>query len=419
MRRVVVTGAGGVTALGSSSAEILARLEAGDSGIRSFDEWSQVKGIRARVAGVVEDPTLEQRYDRKQTRTMSRAALLAVRSVESALTEAGLLESSQKRFLTGGEVGVAFGSCLGGPDALMQVALANARADFGGIGATTYTKVMSHACAANISLFFGLTGRLIPTCSACTSGSQAIGYSYETIRSGAQTVMIAGGAEELCIGLVGLFDSMNATTVGSLDPASASKPFSRARDGLVVAEGAAALVLEEYEHARARGATILAEVVGFGTNTNGTHITNPDAERMSDTLRLALSSAGIPADAVSYVHAHATATELGDIAEAAATHAVFGSAVQVGALKSYFGHTLGAAGALEAWLTILMMRKGRFAPIRNLSVSPESQVDERCAPLEYLSGSWQNLEVEYAMTNNFAFGGVNTSLIFKRVSGVS
>ena len=417
MKRVVVTGAGGCTALGESTAEIFSALERGESGLRAFHEWSEVKGIRARVAGVIDTPGLEARYDRKKTRTMSRAALLGVRAVEGAFTAAGLLLPEHQALLQGGRVGVAFGSCLGGPDALMQVALANAKKDFGGIGATTYTKVMSHACAANVSLFFGLTGRLIPTCSACTSGSQAIGFSYETIQSGAQTVMVAGGAEELCIGLVGLFDSMNATAVGEVDPASASKPFSMAREGLVVSEGSSALVLEEYEHARARGAPLLAEVVGFGTNTNGSHITNPDAGRMAETLRLALRSSGIPSDAVGYVHAHATATELGDIAEAEATHAVLGEKARVGALKSYFGHTLGAAGALEAWLTIEMMRQGRFAPIRNLAVDAASMPDPRCAPLHYLKGEWEELRPEFVMTNNFAFGGVNTSLIFRAIEG--
>lgn len=405
MRRVVVTGAGGLTPLGSSWSEIGAAIEAGRSGVRSLGDWNDYAGLRATVRGAVEEGELPAGFDRRKARTLSRAAILATLASKRALESAGLDGAPELRE---GAAGVAYGSCLGGTDALMTLGSACAKKDLRGVPASSYVQTMSHSCAVGISLFFGLKGRIVPTCSACTSGSQAIGFAYETIRSGAQDLMLAGGAEDLCVGLVGLFDSMFATSTFSGDPAEACKPFDAKRDGVVLSEGACTLVLEELERAKARGATILAEVVGFGTNSSGTHITDPEHESMAAVMRAALRSARLGPEDIGYVHAHATATEIGDIAESRATSAVFGDRTPVGALKSYLGHTLGAAGALESWLTIEMMNEGRFAPIRNLS-SP----DERLSPLALLREP-ARIDTRHVMVNNFAFGGVNTSLVFSK-----
>jgi 3-oxoacyl-[acyl-carrier-protein] synthase II len=278
-----------------------------------------------------------------------------------------------------------------------------------GIAATDYVRFMSHTCAANLALFFGLRGRIIPTSSACTSGSQGIGYGYEAIRFGRQAVMLTGGAEELHVIDAAVFDIMYATSTRNEEPTRSPRPFDVGRDGLVVGEGAGTLILEDLGHARARGARIHAEVVGFGTNCDGRHITNPDAEGMQRVMELALADAGVAPSAIGYVNAHGTATKLGDVAESLAMHRLFGPAVPVSSLKSYFGHTLGACGALEAWLTIAMMREGWFAPTINLEA-----VDPQCAPLDYIQGAPRPLDVEYVMSNNFAFGGVNTSLVFRR-----
>ncbi|MGH8321392.1 MAG: beta-ketoacyl-ACP synthase, partial [Gammaproteobacteria bacterium] len=283
-----------------------------------------------------------------------------------------------------------------------------------GITSSTYIQMMSHTGAVNISLFFGITGRIIPSSSACTSGSQAIGFGYETIKYGKQTVMIAGGAEELSVGPSAVFDTLFATSTRNDAPHTTPRPFDRDRDGLVVGEGAATLILEELEHARQRGARIYAEVLGFGSNADGSHITQPEAQTMAIVMQLALEDAGLTPDAIGYVNAHGTATDRGDIAESIATNQVLGKRVPISSLKSYFGHTLGACGSLEAWLSIEMMRDNWFAPTINLD-----NLDTACAELDYLTGEGRSFEVEHVMSNNFAFGGINTSLIFRRWNGAA
>jgi 3-oxoacyl-[acyl-carrier-protein] synthase II len=277
------------------------------------------------------------------------------------------------------------------------------------INGTSYLQMMSQTAAINIGLFFGVTGRIIPTSSACTSGSHAIGYGAEAIRHRMQDMMIVGGADELSVFEAAVFDTLFATSTRNDAPQSTPQPFDRDRDGLVIGEGAATLVLEEFEHAKARGARIHAEIVGYGTNSDGNHITQPSPTTMAAALRLAMKDAKIPAEAIGFVNGHGTATEWGDIAESKATAEVLGSRIPIHALKSYFGHSLGACGSIEAWLGIEMMKEKWFAPTANLV-----HVDERCAELDYVIGEGYHCDVEYLMSNNFAFGGINTSLIFKR-----
>jgi 3-oxoacyl-[acyl-carrier-protein] synthase II len=248
------------------------------------------------------------------------------------------------------------------------------------------------------------------TSTACTSGSQSIGLAYEAIKDGRQDLMIAGGAEELTPTEAAVFDTLFATSVKNNDPTHSPRPFDKDRDGLVVGEGAGAAILEEREHALARGARILAEVIGFGTNCDGTHVTQPSAATMAQSMRLALADAGLSPDAIGYVNAHGTATEHGDIAETTATRAVFGRPVAISSLKSYMGHTLGACGVLESWMTLGMQKEGWVAPTLNLA-----NVDPRCADLDYVQGEARPLRTEIVMSNNFAFGGINTSLIFRAV----
>lgn len=221
--------------------------------------------------------------------------------------------------------------------------------------------------------------------------------------------MIAGGAEELCLSGAAVFDTLFAASSKNSTPSLTPSPFDIDRDGLVLGEGAGTLILEEYEHAKARGATILAELVGFGTNSDGAHVTQPTSETMQIAMELALKDAGLNASDIGYVNAHGTATEKGDIAESHATAKLFGNNMPISTLKSYIGHTLGGSGSIEAWITIAMMNRSWFAPNLNLKT-----VDPNCAQLDYITAP-RNLEVEYVMTNNFAFGGINTSLIFKRV----
>jgi 3-oxoacyl-[acyl-carrier-protein] synthase II len=206
-----------------------------------------------------------------------------------------------------------------------------------------------------------------------------------------------------------VFDTLFATSVKNDAAGTTPRPFDGGRDGLVIGEGAGCLILEEMEHAQARGATIHAELVGFGTNSDGCHVTQPNAETMKIAMQLALENAGLQPSDIGYINAHGTGTAQGDIAESQATSQVFGKNVPISSLKSYMGHTLGACGALEAWISIEMMREGWFAPTINLE-----QVDPQCAELDYIMGEGRKIACDYVMSNNFAFGGINTSLIFKR-----
>jgi 3-oxoacyl-[acyl-carrier-protein] synthase II len=278
-----------------------------------------------------------------------------------------------------------------------------------GVTSTSYIQMMSHTAPVNVGLFFGLKGRVIPTSSACTSGSQGIGYAYEAIRFGRQTMMLAGGAEEISAPSAAVFDTLFATSVRNDTPEATPRPFDRDRDGLVVGEGAATLVLEEYEHAKSRGAPIYAEIVGFSCNSDGSHVTQPETETMAIVMRQALADAHLVPEAIGYVSAHGTATDRGDIAESHATATVFGHRMPISSMKSYIGHTLGACGAIEAWWTIEMLRRQWFAPTLNLA-----HPDAACAELDYVTGEGRKMDLAYVMSNNFAFGGINTSIILKR-----
>lgn len=407
MRRVVVTGMGGISALGDDWPTIRGKMRAGKTAVQRMDEWDRYDGINTRLAAPVEGFTVEDRYPRKKLRTMGRVSHMAVYASERALSDAGLIDDP---VVTDGRTGIAYGSSFGSPESVVAFAELMSEGRTNSLNATSYIKMMSHTAAVNVGLFFGVTGRMITTCTACTSGSQAIGFGYETIGWNKADVMIVGGADELHITDAAVFDTLYATSVRNDHPDQTPKPYDIDRDGLVIGEGAATLVLEEYEHARARGAKIHGEVVGFGTNTDGNHVTQPQAETMEVSLQLALADAQLPASAVGFVSGHGTATEWGDIAETQATHTVFGHRMPIHSLKSYFGHTLGACGALEAWLGLEMLREGSFVPTANLA-----NVDKRCAELDYLMGESREIDTGYLMSNNFAFGGINTSLIFKRV----
>jgi 3-oxoacyl-[acyl-carrier-protein] synthase II len=407
MRRVVVTGIGGVTPIGEDWPTIRAALSEGRTGVRFMEAWSRFTGINTRLACPITDFTGADDYPRKKSRTMGAVARMATYATERALISAGLIDDP---VLRSGRTGIAYGSSFGSPQPYVAFAELITDGASRKLNATSYIQMMSHTAAVNIGLFFGVTGRTIPTSSACTSGSQAIGYAFETIRWGRADIMLAGGADELDITQTAVFDTLYATSTMNDTPHRSPRPYDRDRDGLVIGEGATTLILEEYEHALARGATIRAEVVGFGTNTDGSHATQPSAGTMAAALRLALEDAELPPEAIGYVNGHGTATEWGDIAETVATAAVLGSRVPIHSLKSYVGHTLGACGAMEAWMGIEMMEEGWLAPTANLRT-----VDPRCAELDYVMGQPRRLEFEYFMNNNFAFGGINTSLVFRRL----
>lgn len=407
-RRVVVTGGSCISSLGMELDEIFTSLKSLKNRIVRMEDWDKYTQMNTRLAAPILYDLPE--YPRKKIRGAGRVGLLALASADKAMQVAGLTGDTE--LLKSGRVGVAYGSSMGSVNPLMDFfSMLNPPYDCSKITATTYIRSMPQTCAVNISVFFGMTGRLITTNTACTSGSLSIGYAYEAIKYGMQDVMVAGGADELDPTESAVFDTLFATSVKNETPELTPAAYDKDRDGLVIGEGAGTLVLEEYEHAKARGAHIYAELVGFGHNTDGDHITQPKKETMQHALELALLDSGVAPEAIGYVNGHGTATHHGDIAESWATYGAFRNrAVPLSSLKSYIGHSLGACGGIEAWLGINMMNRGWFSPNLNLK-----NVDPECAPLDYITGSGREMDVEYFMSNNFAFGGINTSLIFKKV----
>lgn len=406
MKRVVVTGMAALTPLGNDWETVAPKLKMQVTGIRRMTEWDKYNGLNTRLAAPV-DFSRPKHYTRKQVRGMGRVAMLGTYATELALLDAGLLGDP---ILRSGQVGVSYGSSSGSFDGLIDFTRMLLDFDKGSLNATSYIRMMGHTCPVNISLHFGINGRIIPTSSACTSSSQGIGYAYEAIKHGQQLIMVAGGSDELSASQAAVFDTLFATSLRNDEPDKTPRPFDQDRDGLVIGEGGGSLILEEREHALSRGAKIYAEIIGFGTNCDARHVTQPDSDSMQVAMRLALQDGVLAAEAIDYVSAHGTATELGDIAESHATAAVLGRRTPISSMKSYTGHTLGACGVIEAWTALRMMGEGWCHPTANLQ-----HVDPACAELDYIMGDVRKLDGEYLMSNNFAFGGINTSLIFKRV----
>ena len=404
-RRVVVTGMGVVSPLGNDVETAFARLGVFRNCVKRLDELEEYKGLNSHLAALsrFERPAS---YTRKVVRTMGEVSILALNGTEQAVAQAGLTAEE----LQGGRCGVAYGSCSGSIAPMLDFHSMIATKKVQNVTSGTYLKLMPQTAAVNLSVHFRTHGRLVPTGTACTSGSLALGSAAELIRWGVQDVMLAGGAEEFSPTQVAVFDTLYATSLRNSAPETTPAPYDVGRDGLVIGDGAATFVLEELDHAKARGAKILAELVGFAETTDGTHVTNPNAETMAHALSGALADAGLDAAQIGYVSGHGTATKTGDVAETVATRAVFGRAVPISSIKSYVGHTLGACGALEAAMLVKSLETGWYPPTLNLS-----NPDPACAELDYVMGEGRRIDAEYVMSDNFAFGGVNTSLIFRRV----
>ena len=406
-KRVVVTGMALTSPLGSSVKSAFNRLHQYENCIEYDTKLDAYENLYTRLSARVKDFKQPDCFNRKVTRTMGDVAIMAVTTAREALLDAGLLDNS---IISSSETGVSYGSSSGSLDAILDFYSMHIDKKVRNLNSGSYIKMMPQTTAVNISLYFKTHGRLVNASTACTSGAVGIGSAYELIKNGIQTVMISGGAEEFHPTQVGIFDTLYATSTKNDTPKLTPSPFDVSRDGLVIGEGAGTLILEEYEHAAARGAKIYAEIIGYSTNTDGTHITNPNSETMGIVMQQALDSAKLPAKEIGYINAHGTGTKYGDIAETKATEFVLGNNTPISSLKSYTGHTLGACGAIEAILSIEMMNNNWFCPTLNLK-----EVDQDCGQLDYIKDSGRNLEIEYFMTNNFAFGGINTSLIFKRM----
>ena len=396
----------GISPIGNDWDSVKQRLDEMKTGITRMDSWDFYKDLNTRLGAPVLDFVMPSHYRRKDLRSMGRVSQLAVRTCELALEDAGLLGDEE---LHNGLTGVSFGSSAGDTLAVRDFGDMLLNGVSRDLNANSYIKMMAHTSPVNIGVYFGLRGRIFTTSSACTSGSQGIGYAYEAIKHGQQVIMVAGGCESLCATAAAVFDTLYATSVRNDKPHLTPRPFDKDRDGLVIGEGSGTLILEELVHAQSRGAKIHAEVVGYGTNSDGCHVTQPSSESMEMVIRLSLQDANISRDAIGYISAHGTATEVGDTAESQATARVFGNKKPISSLKSFTGHTLGACGALEAWVTIEMMNSNWFHATANLD-----KVDPNCGDLDYITQQARIMETEYTMSNNFAFGGINTSLIFKR-----
>jgi 3-oxoacyl-[acyl-carrier-protein] synthase II len=406
-RRVAITGIGLVTPIGSTFDSFVENLFTGASGIRHMPEWAEHVGLNTSVAAPVMDFD-GKTIPRQQRRSMSRVSQFATIATGHAISASDLPETLIKNIRTG----VAYGTLMGGMSAMEQYfkGVAKTGSLVTGVQSTTFLQMMSHTAAANIAMAFGIPGRLIASCVACSASTQSIGFGYELIRDGKMDRMICGGAEELHVGIVGCFDVLGATSRGHAhNPPASSRPFSKDRDGLVCGEGAGTLVLEDYEQAKARGAQIFGEIFGFYTCTDTGHMTNPSQSSMETVIRGALDDAGLTPSDIAYVNAHATATDVGDIAESNAIHSVFGGETPVSSFKGNFGHLMGACGVVEVIGCLGMLARNSIAPSANLT-----ELDPRCAPLNYVPSTPQTLGSGVILKNSFAFGGINASLIIGR-----
>jgi 3-oxoacyl-[acyl-carrier-protein] synthase II len=397
----------GMTSLGGDWPTIREALHAGRTGVKRIATWEKYTDLSTRLGAPADWFDHEGVYKRQQARSMGRVAVLAVRAAEQALENAGLKEDA---VLKSGRTGVASGSSFGSvaPTQDFVEFLQTGRA--GALNATSYIRMMGHTSPVNIAVFFGLQGRVFTTSSACTSGSQAVGAGFEAIRNNQADVMVTAGAEEFDVTMTMVFDRLYATSKHNDDPPSAVRPFDATRDGLVIGEGGCSLILEELEHALARGATPLAEVVGYATNCDGAHISNPSEITQQVVMKEALQVAGVSPSDLAFISGHGTGTVAGDIAESKATYATYGGEIPFHTLKGNFGHTLGACGTMEAWLGIEMLREQLITPTANLK-----DVDPRCAPLNYVTGSARKVSGDHFASSNFAFGGINTSLVFRAI----
>jgi len=411
-RRVVVTGMGMLTALGNDVASTWAGMVAGRSGVAPITLFDPAR-LECRIAGEVKGFDASHILDKKDVRRTDRYIQFGLVAARQAMDQAGLpprLDGEEAE-----RTGVIFGTGLGGVGTLVDGITINALRGPDRISPFFIPMGIPNVGAGQIAISFGMTGPNFTTVSACATGGHAIGEAWETIRRADAETMVAGGAEAgIREPLVGGFDSMHALSRRNDDPGAGSRPFDQGRDGFVPGEGAGAVVLEELEHARARGATIYAEIIGYGATADASHITlpAPGGRGAVQAAQRALRKAGLAPEDIVHLNAHATSTPEGDKAELQAIRTIFGDhagSVTVTANKSMIGHTLGAAGAIEAIITIQTIRESCVPPTINL-VDP----DPAGEGLDLVALTARQQDVPIALSNSFGFGGQNTALILRR-----
>ncbi|HPO13704.1 MAG TPA: beta-ketoacyl synthase N-terminal-like domain-containing protein [Candidatus Hydrogenedentes bacterium] len=405
MRRVAITGIGAVSPLGNTVSAMISGIERRECATEYIPDWQRYKGLRCLVAAPVQmqDEKLIPRHNR---RSMGRLSIFSVQATDQALLDSGI----DRRHLSGGRLGCVIGSTMGSAESIaeaFETLIPNN--DLSQMTSTKFFQCISHTAAMNVAQYLGITGRVMATCAACASAIQAIGAGYDLVRMGEQDIMLCGGAEGLHPTVVGSFDILFATSTGyNQTPKKTPRPFDAKRDGLVCGEGGGMVVLEEYESAKARKAHIYAEIIGYNTCGNGSHVSESNREAIVFCMQEALKSAGITPDQVDYINAHATATIQGDKEEAAAVREVFGDHVPISSLKGYMGHTLGASGAIELIASLIMMRKNVIYPTLNLD-----EPDAACQGIFHVTQPMDK-KIDVILKNCFAFGGINSALVCRR-----
>lgn len=402
--RVVITGMGIYSCIGKTLDEVKDSLYNGVSGI-GIDEARIAIGFRSPLTGVVETPNLKNMLHRRLRNGMAEQGEYAYIATHDALKQAGIDEA----FLEANEIGILYGNDSSARATIEAIDIIREKKDTTLVGSGSIFQSMNSTVTMNLATIFKLKGINFTISGACASGSHAIGMGYLMIKNGLQKMIICGGAQEIGPYAMGSFDGLSAFSARIDEPTKASRPFDKNRDGLVPSGGAATLILESYESAIARGANILAEVVGYGFSSNGGHISQPDVDGPSRALSQSLLDAGMDASEIDYINAHATSTPIGDMNEAKAIDRVFGgSRPYVSSTKSMTGHECWMAGASEVIYSILMMQHSFIAPNINLE-----EPDEDSAKLN-IARTRIDANIDVFLSNSFGFGGTNSSLIIKK-----
>lgn len=402
--RVVITGLGIHSCLGTNAEEVVTSLRQGKSGI-IFDPIRKEMGFRSALVGNVPMPDLKKELGRKDRKNMPEEALYAFASTKQALENAGMTQD----FIDQNEVGILFGNDSTAGAVIEGVDLLREKKDTTLIGSGNIFQSMNCTVTMNLSTIFRLKGVNFTVSAACASGSHSIGMGFLLIKMGLQKQIICGGAQEVNPYAFGSFDGIGTFSTYEDTPTEASRPFDATRNGLVPSGGAATVILESLESAQARGANILAEVVGYGFSSNGEHISNPNEEGQVRALKMAMEMGGVKPEEVDYINAHATSTPVGDAFEAQAIHSVFGdNGPLVSSTKSMTGHECWMAGASEVVYSLLMMQNGFVAPNINFS-----EPDEASAKLNIPSKSVDK-QLNTILSNSFGFGGTNSTLIIRK-----
>ena len=403
-RRVVITGVGAVSPMGSDVPSLIKGIEEGKSAIRFMEEWKTYKGMRCLVGAPAELKN-ENLIPRQNRRSMGRMSIFSIQATQQALADAAI----EKEHLGSGLVGCVIGSTMGSAESISEAfETLMPEHDIAQLTATKFFQCLSHTAVMNVAQSLGIRGYVMATSAACASGIQAIGVGYDLIKLGKQDIMICGGAEGLHPTVVGSFDILYATSSNyNQQPHKTPRPFDSKRDGLVCGEGSGILILEEYENALRRKARIYAEIIGYHTCGSGAHISQSNRDAIALCINKALADADVKPIDISYINAHGTATIQGDKEEANAIQQIFGDSVPVSSLKGYIGHTLGASGPLELIVTLVTMKKGIIFPTLNLE-----KVDSVCQGIFHVMQPLER-KLNTVIKNCFAFGGINAVLVVR------